>query len=106
WYEPRAGHPPGAEHTSSVREQIRYARFHLGDGWGVMRRETLDQMQTLTTPATDGTQAQAFGITWMIHDIGGAKIVAHGGSTRGHQSSFELVPERDFAVTVLTNARH
>src|SRR5215471_19483041 len=29
---------------------------------------------------------------------------AHGGSTNGQESAFELVPERNFAVTVLTNS--
>lgn len=106
WYESRAGHAPGAEHAASARDAIRYARFHLGDGEGIMRRETLDQMQTLTTPEAASPQAQQFGITWMIREIGGAKIVAHGGSCRGHQSAFEMVPERDFALTVLTSARH
>lgn len=103
WYEPRAGHPPGTEHAASVRDQIRYARFHLGDGWGVLPRARLEQMQTPSTPATvEGMK----GITWHLRDIDGVRIVAHGGSCRGHQSGFELVPERDFAFVVLTNAWH
>lgn len=106
WYESRAGHPPGTEHSASARDQIKWARFHMGDGGGVMRRETLDQMQTLTTPKAETAQAQQFGITWMIRDFAGATVVSHGGSNRGHQSAFEMVPEREFAVTVLTNARH
>lgn len=106
WYESRAGHPPGAEHAASARDAIKYARFHMSDGAGILRRETLDQMQTLTTPEAETPQAQQFGITWMIREIGGARIVAHGGSCRGHQSAFEMVPERDFAMTVLTSARH
>jgi CubicO group peptidase (beta-lactamase class C family) len=106
WYESRAGHPPGAEHAASARDQIAYARFHLGDGSGVLRRETLEQMQTLTTPEAETPQAQQFGITWMIREFAGTRIVAHGGSCRGHQSAFEMIPEHDFAVTVLTSARH
>lgn len=103
WYEPRAIHPPGAEHSASARDQIRYARFHLGDGWGILRRATLQQMQTPTTPPTrEGMK----GITWQLRDVDGVRIVSHGGSCRGHQSGFELVPERDFAIVVLTNAWH
>lgn len=105
WYESRAGHPPGAEHAASVRDQIRYARFHLGDGQGLLRPETLKQMRTATTPP--GTsQRGAYGITWMLREIDGVQIVAHGGSCRGHQSSFEMAPERNFALAIQTSARH
>lgn len=107
WYEARAGHPPGTEHVSSARDQIRYARFHLGGGDGVLRPETVRQMQTLTTPASEsGSGEGGYGISWSIRELNGAKIVAHGGSNRGQQSNFEMVPERDFAYIALTNARH
>jgi CubicO group peptidase (beta-lactamase class C family) len=106
WYEARAGHPPGAEHAASVRDQLRWARFHLGDGEGLLRPETLKQMQTLTTPQGSGQRGGMFGITWMLYEIDGVGIVAHGGSCRGHQSAFEMVPERNFALAIQTNARH
>jgi CubicO group peptidase (beta-lactamase class C family) len=109
WGEPRAEHPAGGEHSASARDQLRYARFHMGDGsvrGGVLRPETLRQMQTLTTPSHDGKQTQEFGITWMLREIDGVRIVAHGGSCRGHQSGFEMVPERNFALITLTNASH
>jgi hypothetical protein len=44
------------------------------------------------------------GISWMLEDIGGVRMVGHGGNTSGQQSAFEMVPERDFAIAVLTNA--
>jgi CubicO group peptidase (beta-lactamase class C family) len=105
WYEPRGAHPPGAEHAASVRDQLRYARFHLGDGEGIMRPETLKQMQTLTTPQGSGQHGSMFGITWMLHEIDGVQFVSHGGSCRGHMSAFEMVPERNFALALNTNAR-
>jgi hypothetical protein len=37
--------------------------------------------------------AGAYGISWMPKEIDGVKIVAHGGSTRGHQTGFEMAPE-------------
>ena len=107
WYEARAGHPPGAETVASARDQIRYARFHLGDGQGLLQPETLKQMKTRTTPGADtGRQDSAFGITWMLRELDGVQIVAHGGSCRGHQSAFETIPERGYAITILTSARH
>jgi len=106
WYETRNGHPPGAELAASVRDQIRYARFHLGDGDGLLRPETLRQMKTQTTPSIEGQREGGFGITWMLRELDGVQIVAHGGSCRGHQSAFETVPERDYTIAILTNARH
>jgi CubicO group peptidase (beta-lactamase class C family) len=105
WYEPRGAHPPGAEHVASVRDQLRYARFHLGDGDGIMRPETLKQMQTQTTPQGGGQRGGMFGISWMLREIEGVQFVSHGGSCRGHMSAFEMVPERNFALAIVTNAR-
>ena len=103
WYESRASHPAGAEFSSTARDQLRYARFHLGDGAGVLRRATLERMQTPTTGVTaEGSK----GITWHLRELDGTRIVGHGGSCRGHQSAFEMVPERGYAIAALTNARH
>jgi CubicO group peptidase (beta-lactamase class C family) len=109
WYEARASHPPGAELTATTRDQLRYARFHMGDGSGVLSRATLDLMQTPTTPAPDGSggaPSAMYGISWHLRDLGGARVVSHGGSNRGQQSAFEMVPERGFALAIQTNARH
>ena len=46
----------------------------------------------------------AVGISWLLSDIGGGAIVAHGGSTNGQYAGFEMVPARGFAVVSLTNA--
>src|SRR5262249_47890789 len=44
------------------------------------------------------------GITWMLRDFDGVRIVRHGGGTFGQISAFQMVPERHFAITILTNA--
>ncbi len=107
WYETRNGHPPGAELAASARDQMRYARFHLGDGGNLLRHDTLKQMQTRTTQGETTNQHDgSFGITWMLRTLNGVQIVAHGGSCRGHQSAFETVPSRGYAIAILTNARH
>jgi hypothetical protein len=41
----------------------------------------------------------------MLWSRGGVRIVAHAGGTYGQQSTLSLVPERDFALTLLTNAQ-
>ncbi len=40
----------------------------------------------------------------MLGGIGGAKTVAHGGGTNGQISTFQMIPERDFALIILTNS--
>lgn len=105
WPIPRSANPAGGV-TSTAADQLRYARFHMGDGTAedgsrVLRAESLRQMQTPTVPAGPGMR---MGLSWFIRDAGGMRIVQHGGDTNGQSSSFAFVPERKFALTILTNA--
>jgi hypothetical protein len=58
----------------------------------------------MQTPVVDAWEGARMGLSWFIRDIGGTRVLAHGGSGGGQQSSFLLAPERGFALTVLTNA--
>ena len=105
---PRGSAPAGGL-FSTARDQIRYARFRLGQapaegGTPVLARETLDRMQAPTISMPGGGLGNWVGISWMLRDIDGVRVAAHDGSTNGQQSALEMIPERDFAVTVLTNA--
>jgi len=105
---PRSSAPAGGL-FSTARDQIRYARFHLGQapadgGTPVLARETLDRMKAPTISTPGGVLGDWVGISWGLRDIGGVRVAAHGGSTNGQESAFEIVPERNFAVTVLTNS--
>jgi CubicO group peptidase (beta-lactamase class C family) len=106
WALARAAHAAGGI-ASSVRDQLKYARFQMGDGTApdgtrLLQRASMDEMQSATTPA--GSSFGAFGVTWMVKTLDGVKTVRHGGTTNGQLSAFVLVPERNFAITVLTNA--
>jgi CubicO group peptidase (beta-lactamase class C family) len=92
--------------ASTARDQLRYARFHLGDGSTpdgerLLERETLDMMKRPRAKA--GGLASEVGLTWLLDTRDGARIVKHGGSVNGQMSAFLTVPERGFAITVLTN---
>lgn len=101
WSFPRSGVPAGVGLVSSVRDQIRYARFHLGEGGeSVLSRESRARMQVPTSKSQQGH----YGISWSIKEIDGAAVCAHGGTTFGQLSAFEFAPQRDFAITVLTNS--
>ncbi len=92
--------------ASTVRDLLQYARFHLGDGRApdgeqLLRPETLRLMQEPAVPA--GQPGQATGIAWLIETIDGVKVVGHGGSSNGQRALLRLVPDRRFALAVLTN---
>jgi CubicO group peptidase (beta-lactamase class C family) len=105
WPLARAAHPAGGI-TSTARDQLRYARFHMGDGaapgiTSLLTPESLALMQTPVVPAdTRGMMA----LTWFVTDRGATRIFSHGGATLGQMSAFLFAPAHDFALTILTNA--
>jgi CubicO group peptidase (beta-lactamase class C family) len=109
WALPRSMNPPGGL-IASLHDELRYARFHLGDGTvngtRVLSAESLRRMQTPLGPggSTPLLDVDRVGVTWELWNRGGARIVSHPGGTNGQQSGFTLVPEQGFAITVLTNA--
>jgi CubicO group peptidase (beta-lactamase class C family) len=108
---PRALHPAGGL-ISSARDQIRFARFHLGDGTvpgsgtRLLDRRSLAAMQSCPGPGgTLFVELDGVGVTWMLRPTTeGPTVVQHGGDWAGQHSGFLMVPERDFAITVLTNS--
>lgn len=105
WALPRNAAPAGGL-ASSVKDQLRYARFHLGegkahDGTRVLGEQSLREMQSTQVA---GEEDNDQGLPWFISEVEGLKFVAHGGGTNGQISAFWMVPERDFAFTLLTNA--
>lgn len=105
WGMPRTSWPAGGL-VSSVRDQLRYARFHLGYDGGaggeqVVPGAVLEEMRRPHC-AAGGGRAKEVGLSWLLQATPG--VVAHGGSSNGQESSFVLVPDADFAITVLTNS--
>jgi CubicO group peptidase (beta-lactamase class C family) len=108
WALPRSVVPAGGW-VASIRDQIAWARFHLGDGRGVdgeqiLSKAALDRMKLPTFSLGGGAIGDSVGISWLIKDIDGVRLVGHGGSTNGQRAAFQMVPARDFAVVVLTNS--
>jgi CubicO group peptidase (beta-lactamase class C family) len=90
-----------------ITDLLAYARFHLGDGTAangerVLKRESLEQMRTpqLRKQSTDDD----IGLAWHIRQVGPVRTYGHGGTLGGHILLLEIVPERNFAVAILTNA--
>lgn len=109
WAQPRASAPFGGL-ISSLTDQLRYARTLLGEGpFGVtsfLLPETHASMWSAQGPG--GTfeydDLDAVGLGWMLRTVQNTRVVQHGGFVGGQQSLLLLIPERRFALTVLTNA--
>jgi CubicO group peptidase (beta-lactamase class C family) len=89
-----------------ITDLMAYARFHMGDGTvngqRVLTRESLQMMQTAQSPkqATD----DSIGLAWHIRHVAGIRTLSHGGTLGGHILLLEIVPERNFAIAILTNS--
>ena len=108
WALNRGGWPAGGMSANS-KDQVTWARFHLGDGTAqdgtrVLSKELLDLMKQPTVETPGSSLGDYVGISWMLRDVDGVRLVGHGGDTIGQHSEFITVPERDFAISVMTNS--
>lgn len=90
-----------------MTDLLTYARFHLGDGTSakgerVLKRESLELMRTaqLRKQSTDDD----IGVGWHLRTMGSVLTASHGGTLGGHILLLEIVPARNFAMAILTNA--
>jgi CubicO group peptidase (beta-lactamase class C family) len=99
------GAVPAGGIVASMTDQLRYARFHLGDGSteGGGRLLSRDSIALMQKP-TPATCEYDIGLAWRIRDIGGVRHVFHGGFTYGQLSFFTLVPQRKFGFALATNS--
>jgi CubicO group peptidase (beta-lactamase class C family) len=100
WQIGRAGHPVGGI-VSTVIDLLKYARFHMGGGSGLLTAESLKLMQT---PIVTGSGLDVFGLSWFITPLGDTPVLRHTGGTHGFTADFTIVPSRHFAITTLTNS--
>ena len=90
-----------------IDDLLSYANFHLGNGITaggerVLSKASLEMMRTtqLHKQSTDDD----IGIAWHLRNVGNLRVAAHGGTLSGHILLLELVPERNFAIGILTNS--
>ncbi len=105
WRLTRAAYPAGGIVTSAP-ELLKYARFQLGDGLSARGERLLSagsmaEMHSAQAPIWgDG---EAMGLSWFIDTRDGVRTIWHSGGTVGQCALLALVPERDFALAVLTH---
>ena len=106
----RSLHPTGGL-ISSARDLMRYARFHLGeltgtDGPPLLSPAALQAMRSpLGPPGTYTFEIDGVGVNWMLRPTAeGVSVVQWDGDWPGQHAGFAFVPERGFALALLTNA--
>jgi CubicO group peptidase (beta-lactamase class C family) len=107
WKANRAGargNNPGGGAASSVSDLLRWARFHIGTGDGVLPAGVLHRMRERTVELRGSTLGDALGICWFLRDMDGVRTIGHGGSGNGQFAELLIAPERGFAVVSLANA--
>jgi len=92
-----------------ITDLMNYARFHLGDGTSatgerILKRETLAMMRT--PQAHKQSTDDDIGIAWHLRTVGSIHTAGHGGTLSGHILLLELVPDRNFAIAILTNSNN
>ena len=90
-----------------ITDLLAYAQFHLGDGRApngerLLSRASLEMMRT-TQLHKQGTDDD-IGIAWHLRNVGPLRVAAHGGTLSGHILLLEIIPEKNFAIGILTNA--
>lgn len=105
WPIGRAVHAAGGL-VATVHELFRYARFHMGDGTAANGARLLSQesIAAMRTPRVPASGVQHIGLSWFITDLDGTRMISHGGGTHGQVTHLAIVPERKFAVAILTNS--
>lgn len=107
WALPRSAHPAGGM-SATAADQLAWARFHLGDGTApdgtrLLSPEMLERMKEPTADMRGSALGDYVGISWLLRDVAGERLVGHGGTTNGQYSDFTMVPARNFAVISMTN---
>lgn len=103
------GDNPGAGLASSVADQLRWCKFHLGGGLcpggtRIVPEESLLRMRSPTVACENSSLGDWIGLSWFLREVDGVKIVEHGGSANGQFANLLVAPDHDFAVAVLSNA--
>jgi CubicO group peptidase (beta-lactamase class C family) len=106
WMLPRALGPAGLV-TASAPDLLTYSRLHLDRGTTAGGDRLLDEgaatamwEQQLPIPE----QLGGIGLSWRVATWDGARVLAHDGGTVGQIAKLRLLPDRGFAVCLLTNS--
>lgn len=102
---------PAGGIISDASDLLTFATFFMGDGvWNGKRVLSPASLGAMMTPQVRAASypaagfAEWGGLGWAVRFIDGVKVVEHGGSLSGFQVKLKFVPERRFAIAILTNS--
>ncbi|WP_321491459.1 serine hydrolase domain-containing protein [uncultured Desulfobacter sp.] len=105
--------PAGATTTMRAKDLITFARMHFDNGKApggkqVLQEKSVKEMQTaqVTLPPRASENYSRWGLGWAMIDYEKATVIGHDGTTFGQHAYFRTVPEKKFAVALLTNCDH
>ena len=103
---PRATNAAGGI-ISTVNDLLTFAQFHFDggvtrDGQRLLPEETVHAMWQPQIKAANGKDYYALG--WETTERGGLRQIRHGGATNGFNARLTVIPERKFALAILTNS--
>ena len=104
--------PAGTTAAMTATDLITFAKAHLSNrvscfakGW--LSASSIKAMQTPCHewPLQSQIKRNHVGLGWMISDYGEpiARVVHHGGATRGFLSTLQILPEQNIAFAILLN---
>ena len=105
WAVGRAGNGIGGV-VCDVGDLLAYARFHMGDGKSAAGKRVIAKksLAAMRVPQISAGGRGEMCITWFHRNVDGLTLFSHGGWTHGQQAYLLFIPEKDFALAVLTNA--
>lgn len=98
---PRARNAAGGV-IASAGDVLTFARSHLTGQPHLLSDGTRKAMRA---PEVETFETNvSWGLGFHLEDRGGRMVVGHGGATNGFRASLQMVPDDDFAISVLTNS--
>ena len=108
WGMPRSIGPAGTI-TASAGDVLTFAQMHLSNGVAADGSRVLDaaSAEEMTTHQVDlpdqYTLGDSWGLGWIRFGWDGRRVIGHDGTTLGQAAFLRILPDRDLAVTLLTN---
>src|SRR5262249_5593121 len=96
---------PSARINSNVTEMIQWVLLHLNrgaaaNGTRLIQPDTLDKLYDKRVDVGTGV---GYGLGWFVTQVGGKKLIYHGGNADGYTCYVSFMPENGTGVIVLTN---
>lgn len=99
---------PGTMTITTVEDTITFLRMHLAggvlpDGSRLLSQDTIEAMQTPTSPDPTGP-GSGFGLGWMYNEHEGTRVFSHGGGSLGGVAHAQISPQDGFAMASFVNS--